>query len=458
MEISVGTLSKLDMTPEQSDVIGDAVVITITAELVTDAGRTPLNGDDQVAAEDKGTTRVTVPFQPAQGKTVADYDIWYVATDGSCELITDWQYEDGLLTFATTHYSAFAVMDKFTITASAGSNGSVSPSSTKVSLGGSASFTVTANTGYEIDDVTVDGNSVGAVSKYTFTDVNADHTIAASFKAVQGGGSGDSGDSGSGDSGDSGSGGSSGSGSVVVPEKPAKPIDEVKDMAAKDGSLSSANVKDVIDAIAAAIEADKDFVPEITVDSSTTDSLTLPARLVKALADSNGTVEVFLANATIAIPVGILEGTIGDLTVNAMAADVPEQYKDEVKDRPVYEFSMTSGTAKVAFDGKVRVSVPYILADGETAANLYVAYLGDAIEEFACTYGGGLVVFETTHFSPYAVMHKAVVDDPVEPDPVDPVEPDESSSGKDDTLLYAAIGAIVIAIIAGIAVAITKRH
>ena len=38
-----------------------------------------------------------------------------------------------------------------------------------------------AGPGYHIADVLVDGGSVGAVSGYTFTNVTADHTIAASF-------------------------------------------------------------------------------------------------------------------------------------------------------------------------------------------------------------------------------------------------------------------------------------
>jgi hypothetical protein len=42
-------------------------------------------------------------------------------------------------------------------------------------------FTITANTGYHILDVGVDGASVGAASGYTFTNVTANHTITAAF-------------------------------------------------------------------------------------------------------------------------------------------------------------------------------------------------------------------------------------------------------------------------------------
>jgi hypothetical protein len=70
----------------------------------------------------------------------------------------------------------------FTITASAGSGGSISPvGAVKVNYGDTPTFTITANTGYKVADVKVDGASVGAVTSYTFPPVTADHTIAASF-------------------------------------------------------------------------------------------------------------------------------------------------------------------------------------------------------------------------------------------------------------------------------------
>jgi hypothetical protein len=74
----------------------------------------------------------------------------------------------------------------YTITASAGTGGSISPSgSTTVSSGSSQSYTITPATGYTISGVTVDGVSAGAVSSYSFSNVTANHTISATFSAVQ---------------------------------------------------------------------------------------------------------------------------------------------------------------------------------------------------------------------------------------------------------------------------------
>ena len=70
----------------------------------------------------------------------------------------------------------------YTITATAGANGSISPSgAVTVSHGGNQQFAITPNAGYRIADVRVDGSSVGAVSSYTFNNITASHTITASF-------------------------------------------------------------------------------------------------------------------------------------------------------------------------------------------------------------------------------------------------------------------------------------
>jgi len=69
-----------------------------------------------------------------------------------------------------------------TITASAGANGSISPSgNVTVSYGSNRTFTITADAAYHITNVLVDGVSVGAASTYTFSNVTQNHTIAASF-------------------------------------------------------------------------------------------------------------------------------------------------------------------------------------------------------------------------------------------------------------------------------------
>ena len=72
-----------------------------------------------------------------------------------------------------------------TIVASAGANGSISPSgNVSVAYGGSVTFAITPAAHYLIADVLVDGVSQGAIASYTFSNVTANHTIAASFTPV----------------------------------------------------------------------------------------------------------------------------------------------------------------------------------------------------------------------------------------------------------------------------------
>jgi hypothetical protein len=81
-------------------------------------------------------------------------------------------YSWSFTTLLTTH----------TITATAGPNGSITPSgSVAVVDGGGQTFTIIPNAGYSVATVTVDLVSQGSVTSYTFTNVTAGHTVSASF-------------------------------------------------------------------------------------------------------------------------------------------------------------------------------------------------------------------------------------------------------------------------------------
>ena len=74
------------------------------------------------------------------------------------------------------------VAQKYTIAATAGEGGSITPAGeVSVKEGASQTFAIAAQEGYAIADVLVDGQSVGAVDSYTFENVTANHTIAALF-------------------------------------------------------------------------------------------------------------------------------------------------------------------------------------------------------------------------------------------------------------------------------------
>ena len=132
--------------------------------------------------------------------------VWSVKTDGgtgstiSGEILTT--TDTGTVTITATIVNGIAIdadytqdfnivvinpaSDPFTITATAGANGTINPSGTiSVSPGADQSFDFTANTGYLIDQVLIDGvNDLAAVANeiYIFTYITTNHTIHVNFK------------------------------------------------------------------------------------------------------------------------------------------------------------------------------------------------------------------------------------------------------------------------------------
>ena len=98
------------------------------------------------------------------------------------------QYNVGYEYDVTANVTFYAVWEdipvtNYTINATAGANGTISPSDeVTVAEGEDKTFTITANSGYHIKDVKVNGASVGAVSTYTFNDVAANATITVEFE------------------------------------------------------------------------------------------------------------------------------------------------------------------------------------------------------------------------------------------------------------------------------------
>ena len=71
-----------------------------------------------------------------------------------------------------------------TVAASVTGSGTITPAGdVTADAGVELAFSFSAVAGHHIDDVKVDGESIGAVSSYSFTGLNADHTITAEFIA-----------------------------------------------------------------------------------------------------------------------------------------------------------------------------------------------------------------------------------------------------------------------------------
>ena len=78
--------------------------------------------------------------------------------------------------------SATFARDSYTITATAGEGGGITPAgATEVLCSGSQNYTFTPDDCYHIDSVFIDGVYSGAISSYTFSDINENHNVSATF-------------------------------------------------------------------------------------------------------------------------------------------------------------------------------------------------------------------------------------------------------------------------------------
>jgi len=110
------------------------------------------------------------------------YRINYVAVDGaSVGAVTSHIIKNVQKNYTIT---ADFVASTFTITATAGANGAISPSTySGFQAGANQTYSITPNAGYRVADVLVDGNSFGALTSYPFTNIQGNHTISATFVA-----------------------------------------------------------------------------------------------------------------------------------------------------------------------------------------------------------------------------------------------------------------------------------
>lgn len=75
----------------------------------------------------------------------------------------------------------------YTIKATAGAGGSISPSgNVSVREGRDQTFTITPDKGYAVANVKIDGKSIGAAKSYTFENVSRTHTIEVIFMKANG--------------------------------------------------------------------------------------------------------------------------------------------------------------------------------------------------------------------------------------------------------------------------------
>ena len=139
------------------------------------------NGGSTIApiTQDYGTA-ITAPADPTKtGYTFAGWTPAIPATMPAENLTVtaQWRYNSG----GSSGYSYY------TIKATAGTGGSISPSgNVSVREGRDQTFTITPDKSYAVSNVKIDGKSIGAVKSYTFENVRRTHTIEVIFMKANG--------------------------------------------------------------------------------------------------------------------------------------------------------------------------------------------------------------------------------------------------------------------------------
>jgi len=125
-----------------------------------------------------------------QKQTLLSLATYYQMRDAGNNVTKTIQWADADFLSALAAVFSCQSTTEWTVTASAGANGSISPSgANSVVHGGSITFSIIPDSGYKILDVVITSSSkpadsLGAVSSHTFNDVKEDWTITASFTAT----------------------------------------------------------------------------------------------------------------------------------------------------------------------------------------------------------------------------------------------------------------------------------
>jgi uncharacterized repeat protein (TIGR02543 family) len=304
----------------------------------------------------------------------------------------------------TAVFPATAPIINYTVTASSGSGGSISPSgAVSVTEGGSRTFTITPDSGYRISFVTVDGVNQGAITTYTFTNITANHTIIATFGRE-------------------------------TPTTPSYNADVNED----DGSDSTLPVTVDENRGSAGVDVGSDSslmsdgkTTVITVPSipgADTYTLGIPVPNLST-ADERGTLVFSTNTGSITVLSNMLTGVAGISGSKAEIAigegdrsNLPDDIKTAIGDKPLIRLTLSVDGRQTDWNNPnapVKVTIPYTptaeeLAHPESIVVWYIDGSGKAMSVPNGRYdpAAGTVTFFTTHFSDYAItyLHKSFSD------------------------------------------------
>ena len=341
------------------------------------------------------------------------------------------------LNTVTYNYAAIT----FTITVSSGSHGTIAGPTT-VEYGSDAIFAIVGDDDYIISDVTVDGKSVGKKGVYTFASVTSDHTISAVFEykkdartviddvgnvievytdsqdgkdvkvAIHYNANGKTESyatvSVSEDAWTTVSVKTDSEGKTVVGTTAMIQCDVTMTVTSKD--LDGA--KEAAASAAKSLDVDADDKIYIIVDSATEAGTSKGASIsFEGVSNDNTMAITVLGDAgSISFDNKVIDTALKSAsTFNVVfekaddSSITPEQRK-AADGNTVYDiYATVNGTTMTAFDGEVKISMPYELKEGESATSVKIYYVSDEgnVELIGGNWSNGYVTANLRHFSDY---------------------------------------------------------
>ena len=197
--VTYGTATTFTITPLAGYHITDVLVDNVSAGAVASYTFTNVIANHKISASFAINTYKVTPSAGANGNisppgqqtvnhnatqqfTVTPYPGYTAVMGGTCGgSLVGTLYTTNAITGDCTVIANFS-LNTVVITATAGANGSISPSgSVAVEYGSNPVFTMIPAAGYHVANVLVDTLSAGAVTSYTFGYVTAPHTISVTF-------------------------------------------------------------------------------------------------------------------------------------------------------------------------------------------------------------------------------------------------------------------------------------
>ena len=171
-----------------ANVLGDS---TISAMFAASKYTITATANDNGVLSPNGTA--TVDYGTSKTYTAKANVGYYIEKVTIDTTETEYTQDDNMTTYEYTFENIVAnhtidvmfAQASYVVTAEKPENGTITPEGDSTyKYGESPVYTITPDEGFAIEDVTVDGSSVGAVESYTFSNIKEDHTIAATFKQI----------------------------------------------------------------------------------------------------------------------------------------------------------------------------------------------------------------------------------------------------------------------------------